>query len=137
MTMFTSGPFHSRPMKFQTYRLTVMKAQRMMLTVIFLMAAILVSGQTGPKHRPVTKEVQKISNKKRLNAETVMTVRSVGNPSAAVSKAVQLQDRSRRSSKKAARGNMVSRGYPELTISKGVYTLTPPSKTTRARFLSK
>lgn len=114
-----------------------MKAQHIMLTMIFLMAAILVSGQTEPKHRPVTKEVQKISNKKRLNAETVMTVRSVGNHSAAVSKAVQLQDRSRRSPKKAARGNMVSRGYPEWTISKGVYTLTPLSKTTRARFLSK
>ena len=114
-----------------------MKAQHVMLTMIFSLGVILASGQTAHKHRLITKEVQKISNKKRLNAETLTTVRSVATPPAAVSKAVQLQDRSRRASKKQSRNNMVSRGYPDWTISKGVYTLTPRSKTTRARFLSK
>ena len=74
--------------------------------------------------RPVSKEVQKISNKAWLKNENILVLPS-SDQTASISKDVQLKNN--RIKKQQGKGNMISSGYPAWIISKGVSKISKPS----------
>ena len=78
--------------------------------------------------RPVSKEVQKISNKAWLKNENLLVVVS-SSQTASISKDVQFK--SKRIKKQQGKGNVISSGYPAWIISKGVKKISRPSIKTR------
>lgn len=102
-----------------------------MLVSIFSQLTFFAAAQSEGTHRPVSKEVQKISNKDWLLNEDLLTVSSVGYPSWTLSKEVVLT--SNRIIKEPLSGNMISLGYPVWTISKGVHKITRPVKSEKKR----
>lgn len=101
------------------------------LVSIFSLLTFFATAGSAGSHRPVSKEVQKISNKDWLLGENLLTVSSVGYPSLTLSKEVVLT--SNRITKESLSGNMISLGYPVWTISKGVHKITRPLKSEKKR----
>lgn len=93
-----------------------MKTLNIILTLVFAISILTVAAQGNSAQRPVSKDVQKFANKSLLSEE-LLTVASLGYPTWAVSKDVQVLS----SERPAAGENMVSEGYPYWTISKGIY----------------
>jgi hypothetical protein len=100
---------------------------KIILAGMFSLLTFSVSAQSNAvNYRPVSKEVQKVSNKAWLTSEQLLTVASVGYPPVTISKGVQLA--SNHIAKESQPGNMVSIGYPIWTISKGVHKIARPVK---------
>ena len=74
--------------------------------------------------RPVSKEVQQISNKAWLKNENLLVVAS-SSQTASISKDVQFKSNHIR--KQQGKGNIISSGYPAWIISKGVSKISKPS----------
>lgn len=101
------------------------------LVSIFSLLTFFATAQSAGNHRPISKEVQKISNKDWLLGERLLTVSSVGYPSWTITKEVLLA--SNQITKESLSGNMISLGYPVWTISKGVNKITRPGKSVKKR----
>lgn len=101
------------------------------LVSFFSLLTFFATAQSAGNHRPVSKEVQKISNKDWLLGEHLLTVSSVGYPSWTLSKEVLLT--SNHITKESAPGNMISAGYPVWTISKAVHKIVRPIKSEKKR----
>lgn len=103
-----------------------MKAfMKILLVGIFSVGAIVVSAQSRTGGRPVSKAVQKVSNKWLMD-EQLLTVSSRGYQTHAITKDVQLI--SNRLSKEPQVGNMISIGYPRWIIQKRVHKTAKPSE---------
>ena len=95
-----------------------MKTQNLILLILLFLFAYESQAQNNSVERPISKEVQKISNKSWLIKEHLVSVTSLGYPSGVISKKVALVNN--RFSENSATGNMVSKGYPLWTVSKGI-----------------
>jgi Na+/proline symporter len=86
---------------------------------LFLAGAFAVSAQTNNSHPWISKDVQKISNKKMLAdyKASQLKATSVGYPAVVLSKGVH---KISASTEIGTQGNMASKGYPYWTVSKGV-----------------
>lgn len=100
------------------------------LVSIFSLLTFFATAQNVNNHRPISKEVQKISNKDWLLSESLLVVSSVGYPSWIVKDAALM---SNQITKESLPGNMFSSGYPFWTISKGVNKITRPVKSEEKR----
>jgi hypothetical protein len=91
---------------------------------LFLAGAFVVNAQTNNSHPWISKDVQKIANKKMLNdvdyKASHIEATTVGYPAVAMSKGVHKVSASSEISTSATKGNMISKGYPYWTVSKGV-----------------
>lgn len=101
------------------------------LVSIFSLMTLFATAQSTVSHRPVSKEVQKISNKDWLLGEHLLTVSSVGYPSWTITKEVLLARN--QITKESLSGNMISLGYPVWTISKAVHKIARPVKSEKKR----
>lgn len=100
------------------------KSKAVIFVGIFSLLTFFAYAQSS--HRPVSKEVQKFSNRSWLTSEQLLTIASVGYPAVTISKDVQLA--SNNIKKEFQPGNMISTGYPIWTISKGVHKMARPVK---------
>lgn len=96
-----------------------MKTLNMILTIVFAISILTVAAQSNSAQRTVSKDVQKIANKKVLSDEQLFTVTSLGYPAWTVSKNVQILNTA--TEVPSVAGNVPSKGYPFWTISKGDY----------------
>lgn len=100
------------------------KSKAVVLVGIFSLLTFSTNAQSS--HRPVSKEVQKFSNRSWLTSEQLLTITSVGYAAVTISKDVQLA--SNNIKREFQPGNMISTGYPIWTISKGVHKIARPAK---------
>jgi|SRR5690606_19655246 hypothetical protein len=106
-----------------------MKASnRIFIAVAFSLASIFAYSQNQPDNRiaqgwPISKDVQKFSNKNWMKSETGLTIESVGQPEMVISKRVQTVGRPVSAWSSQKKANVVSKGYPSWIISKGVQRL--------------
>lgn len=100
------------------------KSKAVIFVSIFSLLTFVTNAQSS--QRPVSKEVQKFSNRAWLTSEQLLTIASVGYPAVTISKDVQLA--SNHFKKEFQPGNMISTGYPIWTISKGVHKMARPVK---------
>lgn len=113
----------------KTFKPQNMKTTKLItLAGAFILAISLASAQDASVKitRPISKEVQKFSNRTWLSSEQLLTVTSVGYPSMVISKGVQLANNNIK--REFQRGNMISTGYPVWTISKDVHKMVRPVK---------
>jgi hypothetical protein len=101
-----------------------MKTNKLILAVVFSLFGFFAMAQSNIE-RPISKDVQKIANKKALTAERLLHVASVGFPVWTITKGVQLT--SSRLTVAPVPGNLMSTGYPLWIISKGVHKLGRPA----------
>ena len=111
-----------------------MKTLNIILTTAFSLFAVLASAQSINAERPISKDVQKISNESWLSTDHLFTVASVDYSSWTISKNVQLSHQFRET---AGLGNMISTGYPLWIISKGLHKVATPAKVKPAESLLK
>lgn len=89
---------------------------------LFVVSAFIVNAQTNNVHPWISKDVQKVANKKMLANEhyqaSHIIAKTVGYPAIALSKGVHRVSTGPAIS--TSENNIVSKGYPYWTISKGV-----------------
>lgn len=101
-----------------------MKTHTTIIIIIIIFNFLLLFSATAqdlPLHRPVSKQVQYVSNKRWIYTERLLIVGSVGYLTETISKDVALI--SNKIVKQPSPANMISAGYPELAISKGVHKI--------------
>lgn len=85
------------------------------LVCLLMTAAIFVNAQSGNSSLVVSKDVQRVANKKAFeNNESNIQARSLAFPAIVISKGIA------RAPQAQTQGNVVSKGYPTWAISKGV-----------------
>lgn len=100
--------------------ITDMKKQVIGITLMsmFLMGAVFANAQSGSSAWVVSKDVQRIANKKSFEDENSrrshIQARTVSFPAIVISKGIA------RPADDYTMGNIISKGYPTWTISKGV-----------------
>ncbi|HEX8039223.1 MAG TPA: hypothetical protein VF490_08720 [Chryseosolibacter sp.] len=98
-----------------------MKTHATLIVLSLLFPAFCATAQDTRVHLPVSKQVQYISNQQWILSGKLLTVSSVGYPTWTISKDVMLI--SNRIVKQPSRANMISTGYSEQAISKGVHAI--------------
>jgi hypothetical protein len=88
------------------------------LMCLLVMAAMVVNAQSGNSSFVVSKDVQRVANKKAFDNEDLrksnITAQSTPYPAIVISKGIV------RSNETEAQANIASKGYPTWAISKGV-----------------
>ncbi len=110
-------------------KIKIMKTTlKIIFAVAFLVSNYLTHAQTDNSRKdnagwPISKEVQKFSNKNWLRGKSGLTIESIGQPDIAISKRVQTIGRPVSAWSSQKKGNVVSKGYSSWIISKGVQRL--------------
>ena len=90
-----------------------------------LLSLVTNAQETNPKSNTawiISKDVQKIANKKKLENSYSRAIRSIGHPAAVVSKGVH-KIKMTSQQEVTAKGNMPSKGSPNWIVSKEVHRL--------------